>query len=63
MIRVHCGTSGNDGEDVCALIGEKTLVELGVVLGIGEPLSNEGEVIIVGDAVAVGSISGVTVVI
>ena len=59
MIRVHCGTSGNDGGDVCVLFGEVTLVESGVVLGIGEPFGSEGDEIEVGDAVAVGISSGV----
>lgn len=61
MIRVHCCTSDNDGGDVCALFGEMTLFESGVVLGIGEPLGSEGEEIEVGDAVAVGISSGVAV--
>ena len=61
MIRVNCDTSGKDGGDVCALFAEMTLVESGVVLGIGEPMVSEGEEIEVGDAVAVGNSSGVAV--
>ena len=38
-----------------------TIVESVVVLGIGEPLGNEGEEIEVGDTVVVGISSGVAV--
>ena len=54
MIRVHCGIPGNAGGDVGVLFGEVTLVESGVVLGIGESFTSEGNEIEVGDAVAVG---------